>query len=45
MGFNVGRPELCVGRMTETLGVELLPFLQLLHSELLALVRRGELVT
>lgn len=37
-------PKLCVGCMTETLGVELLPFLLLLHSKLLGLVRCWELV-
>lgn len=35
-----GPTRLCVGCMTETLGVELLPFLLLLHGELLGLVRR-----
>lgn len=43
-GFNAVLPKLCVGGLAETLGVELLPFLQLLHGELLALVRRREFV-
>lgn len=38
------RPGLCVGGVAEALRVELLPLLLLLHGELLALVRRGQLV-